>query len=309
MLNRVELLRIFLATVDAPSFREAAVQLAVSPQVVSRAVRELEQQLGELLFHRSTRSIQLTDFGREFATGARQAVGGVDGLFGGRRGQRADDAIVGTVRVTAPVSIGQRFVWPVLCGLMVEHPGLSFDLRLSDALLDTVDQRIDLGVRIGPLRDSRFVARAVTGLPLQLCAAPALLASIAPIKSLADLQQAPVTTLVDRNTGRPWPWVFSGDRQFLPERSAFTTDDPQTECEAVLAGLGIGQLPVPLVAEALHSGALQPVLPQTAPRPWPLSVYRARREPLPARLRLAFDALVEAFRADPRFAPAGPRSP
>jgi DNA-binding transcriptional LysR family regulator len=300
VLNRIELLRVFLAAVDASSFREAAVRLAVSPQVVSRTVRDLETELGEVLFHRSTRSIQLTDFGHGFARGARQAVAVVDGLFGSRDA-RAMDELQGTVRVAAPIAIGQRFVWPVLRDLMAAHPGLAFDLRLSDAVVDMVDQRIDVGVRVGNLRDSRFVARTVTTVPLVICAAPSLLRRIDPIRAVDDLHRAPTTALIDRNTGRPWPWTFSRERQFLPERSAFTTDDPQSECEAVFTGIGVGQLSRYLAFEYLRSGALKALLPEVAPKPWPLSVYRSRRDPVPPRVRLGFDAIVEAFKDKSRF--------
>jgi DNA-binding transcriptional LysR family regulator len=78
MSNRLEALRVFFTAADAANFREAAVRLSVSPQVVTRAVRELEEELGEPLFHRSTRGVQLTDFGRQLAQRARAAVGGVD---------------------------------------------------------------------------------------------------------------------------------------------------------------------------------------------------------------------------------------
>ena len=300
MNDRMELVRIFLAAAQAPSFREAAVRLAVSPQVVSRAVRDLEEALGDVLFHRSTRRIQLTDFGRGFSEHARQAAAVVDGLFA-RQKARTANAIQGTVRVTAPTAVGQRVVWPVLRALMRAHPGLLFDLRLSNAMVDSVDQRIDLGVRIGALRDSRFVARAVASVPLHVCAAPSLLSRIGPVKAVTELPQAPVTALVDRNTGRPWPWVFNRDRQFVPERPAFTTDDQTAECDAVLAGIGIGQLPWYMVSEQVRSGALVLLLPEAAPKPWPLSVYRARRDPVPARLRVAFDTLVAAFKDDARF--------
>jgi DNA-binding transcriptional LysR family regulator len=296
MPNRIDLLQIFLAAAEAASFREAAVRRAVSPQVVSRAVRDLESELGELLFHRSTRRVQLTDFGRAFAHRAGEAVGGVDALFAAKAA-RAASQLSGVVRVTAPVSLGQRFVWPVLRDLSLAHPGLDFDLRLSDALVDAVDQRIDLGVRIGRLRDSRFVARAVTSVPMVVCAAPALLARFGDVTTVEQLRELPTTSLIDRNTGRPWPWEFSRERQLLPARVAFATDDPRTELEAVLAGLGIGQLPAYLARDAIAAKALRVLLPDSAPKAWPLSVYRARRDPLPARLRLAFDALAAALHA------------
>ncbi|MBJ9881404.1 LysR family transcriptional regulator, partial [Burkholderia cenocepacia] len=82
MLNRLDILKIFAAAAAAPTFREAAARLGVSPQVVTRAVRELEEMLGETLFHRTTRSIRITAFGQSFAREVQGALAVVDGLFG-----------------------------------------------------------------------------------------------------------------------------------------------------------------------------------------------------------------------------------
>ncbi|WP_281078371.1 LysR family transcriptional regulator [Variovorax paradoxus] len=149
MSNRLEALRVFCAAADAANFRDAAVRLAVSPQVVTRAVRELEEELGEPLFHRSTRGVQLTDFGRQLAQRARTAVGGVDALFH-RTDRRALSQHAGTVRVTAPNVYGRRLIPEALAPMLAAHPGLVLDLRLSEEHADVVDEQIDIGVRAGP---------------------------------------------------------------------------------------------------------------------------------------------------------------
>ena len=88
MSNRLETLRVFCIAAESTNFRDAAVRLSVSPQVVTRAVRELEEELGEPLFHRSTRGVQLTEFGRQLVERARTAVAGVEDLFD-RKDRRA----------------------------------------------------------------------------------------------------------------------------------------------------------------------------------------------------------------------------
>jgi DNA-binding transcriptional LysR family regulator len=295
MLNRIDLLRTFLVAHETLNFREAAIRLSVSPQVVTRAIKELEGHLGELLFHRSTRSVQPSDFCERFVLQARQAVQGVDALFAAAMSP-ANARIEGQVRIAAPGMQGRRFVMPVLERLARQHPGLVFDLRLSDQVVDAVAQRIDVGVRVGRLRDNRFVARTVAAVSLRIVAAPALLARIGPVASVADLDTLPTTQLIDRNTGRPWPWTLSRGREILPARAAFVTDDAQAECDAVRAGLGIGQMAGVLIADDLRSGTLAEVLPETAPKPWPLSVYRVQRQPVPARIRVVYEALVAGLR-------------
>lgn len=295
MNNRLEALRVLVVAAESRNFREAATRLAVSPQVVTRVVRELEDELGEPLFHRSTRGVQLTDFGTGFAPQARAAVQGVDALFQ-RRARRAASELAGTVRIAAPSAIGRARVMEALAAPLAAHPGLRLDLRLSEAIADAVDQQIDVGVRIGPqLRDSRFVARAVARIGFELVASPALLQRVGMPDSQEALWSRPVTALIDRNTGRPWPWLFRGGRQVAPPAPTFVADDPEAECAAVVAGLGIGQLARFLAAPHLAAGRLVRLLPGLAPEPFTLWVYRAQRSPVPARVRLVYDTLARAL--------------
>lgn len=295
MNNRLEALRVFCTAADAANFRDAAQRLAVSPQVITRTVRELEDELGEPLFHRSTRGVRLTDFGRALAERARTAVGGVDQLFQ-RSSRRAPSQHAGTVRVAAPGVLGRQFIPKALAPMLVQHPGLVLDLRLSNRLADVVGEKIDAGVRVGPLRDSRFVTRAVGAMPLYTVAAPSLLARTGPPADVAALEKLPLTALIDLNSGRPYPLGFSRDRKFVPAAPAFVTDDHDAECAAALAGLGFAQLVAPLAEPWLKSGQLVRVLERHDPEPWPIYVYRVQRVPVPARVRLVYDALIEVLR-------------
>ncbi|WP_198083205.1 LysR family transcriptional regulator [Variovorax sp. E3] len=295
MSNRLEALRVFCAAADAANFRDAAVRLSVSPQVVTRAVRELEDELGEPLFHRSTRGVQLTDFGRQLAERARIAVGGVDELFH-RTDRRAASQHAGTVRVTAPGIFGRRLIPQALAPMLAAHPGLVLDLRVSEEHADVVDQQIDIGVRVGPLRDARFVARPVGKMALHVVAAPALIARTGVPKKIDALEGLPLTALIDRMSGRPWPMVFSKGRQVVPTAPTFVTDDFDAECAAVLSGLGFAQLIGALAEPWMKTGALVPVLEADAPEPWPIYVYRSQRAPVPARVRLVYDELIRVLR-------------
>ncbi|HEM7803055.1 LysR family transcriptional regulator [Burkholderia cenocepacia] len=290
MLNRLDILKIFAAAATAPTFREAAARLGVSPQVVTRAVRELEEMLGETLFHRTTRSIRITAFGQSFAREVQGALAVVDGLFGPATGQR--DEPVGVVRITAPSGMGRHYVQPILTGLMQRYPGLVLDLRLSDVPSPVVDEQIDIGVRVGAIGDNRFVARMVGPLPMWVVAAPALIRRLGEPKNRKALEAMPVTCLIDRASGRPWPWMFRGEQQFVPPSPAYLTDDTEVEIEAVCAGVGVGQCAEYLVRPYVRKGRLVRVLPSLEPEPWKLHVYRPRRGPMPRRIRVVYDELV-----------------
>ncbi|MDR8052617.1 LysR family transcriptional regulator [Burkholderia cenocepacia] len=290
MLNRLDILKIFAAAATAPTFREAAARLGVSPQVVTRAVRELEEMLGETLFHGTTRSIRITAFGQSFAREVQGALAVVDGLFGPATGQR--DEPVGVVRITAPSGMGRHYVQPILTGLMQRYPGLVPDLRLSDVPSPVVDEQIDIGVRVGAIGDNRFVARMVGPLPMWVVAAPALIRRLGEPKNRKALEAMPVTCLIDRASGRPWPWMFRGEQQFVPPSPAYLTDDTEVEIEAVCAGVGVGQCAEYLVRPYVRKGRLVRVLPSLEPEPWKLHVYRPRRGPMPRRIRVVYDELV-----------------
>jgi len=294
-MNRLETLRVFCAAADAVNFREAASRLGVSPQVVTRAVRELELALGETLFHRSTRGVQLSSFGAQLVVQARAALGGVDALFPDPSDE-GDPGYRGIVRIAAPTSVGRGFMMDVLAPHLRAHVDLRLDLRLSDAYADVVDQQIDVGVRIGQMRDSRFVARRACDVRFSVVGAPELIARVGVPKTIDDLMTRPLTAFIDGNSGRAWPWIFKGGRQLLPADPAFVTDDPVAEAQAVAHGLGFGQLPDYIAMPYIRAGQMTTVLGAQAPEPWSLYVYRSQRTPVPARVRLVFDVLIEAFR-------------
>ncbi|GAB2899425.1 LysR family transcriptional regulator [Paraburkholderia jirisanensis] len=291
-MNRFEALRVFCVAAESLNFREAAVRLGVSPQVITRVIRQLEEGLGEPLFHRSTRGVRLTQFGEKLAQRSADAIAGVEDIFAVEAAGTRDD-LTGTVRIAAPSVLGRRFITRGLAPVLSAHPGLSVDLRLSEVLADVVDEQIDIGVRIGPMRDSGFVARPVSTASLYMVAAPRLLERIGHPASKDALMQAPLTILIDRNTGRPWPWSFSDGDSLMPASPVFVTDDPETECEAVVAGIGIGQLPGHLTAPLIRDGRVIPLLDHLRPAPTTTYVYRPHRTPVPTRIRLLFDALCE----------------
>lgn len=292
--NQLELLRIFLTAAECGSFREAALRLGGSPQTVTRAVKELEEHFGELLFHRSTRQVRITAFGEQLAARSRPLLADVESLFSTPGRVPAASQMAGRVRITAPRVLGRGALVPALAALAAQHPGLALDVRLSDVFADVVDEQIDVGVRIGFLRDSRLVARKAGEVAFVLVATPALVRRLGAPQRLEDLSALPVTALLDPNTGRTWSWYFAGGRQFTPGSDTFVTDDPDAEVGAILAGLAVGQLPDYLAAPLLRSGALVALLPQLAPPPWDVWVYRPQRGPVPARVRLVFDHIVAA---------------
>jgi DNA-binding transcriptional LysR family regulator len=173
-----------------------------------------------------------------------------------------------------------------------DHPLLRFDVQFSDTHADVVDDRIDIGVRFGSMRDSRYVARSVAPQPFRTVGTPELIARHGKPKSIEQLHDLPTTSLRDHSTGKAWPWYFAGGQHISPLNPRFLSSDSEAEFDAVMAGMGFGQLPGFMADPHIASGRLVPVLQKHQPEPWDIYVYRPQRGPVPARIRLVFDQLV-----------------
>ncbi|MFL9924794.1 LysR family transcriptional regulator [Herbaspirillum lusitanum] len=297
MLNRLEMMRIFCAAAEAGNFKEAAVRLGISPQAVTRAVQELEHLQGELLFHRNTRQVQITAYGETLAARGREGVRMLDDLFE-RESRPADSEMSGLVRLTAPSALGRKIIVPALAEIAGRYPKLNFDLRFSDQLSDVVNDKIDIGVRVGFLHDNRFVVRKLGKVRFHVLATPRFIRQYGRPQNIEQLQDFPLSALVDRSTGRFWHWMFKDGQQIVPSAPRFICDDSGAEIDLVRSGQVLGQIASFLADQAMSAGKLVPLLEDVEPEPWDMYIYRPQRGPLPARLRMVYDHLVQTLSAD-----------
>ncbi|WP_020183040.1 MULTISPECIES: LysR family transcriptional regulator [unclassified Methylotenera] len=294
MQNQLEMLRIFKVVAESANFKDASVRLGVSPQSVTRAIKEFEEQLGEPLFYRSTRNTTITEFGRQMAQKCVGVIDQVDALFETNKGS-AKQSIEGSVKITMPNAFGRQFLLPALIALSQEYPSIQLDLRFSDLIDNVVADQMDIGVRVGVFGNSRHVARRVRDVKFSIVGAPALIERYGTPQQVSDLCQMPYTGLIDQNTGRMWPWYFASEPECVPTAPVFSTDDPEAELQAVLAGIGFAQLPDFACAEHIRAGKLVAVLPEQSPSPWGVYVYRPQRGPVSERVRVVFDRLVSVL--------------
>ncbi len=300
-MNKLELLRLFCSAAEVSNFKEAARLQAVSPQTVTRAVQQLEQLTGELLFHRNTRQVRLTQFGEQLAEQGRQQLEQLDKLL--RPISQPKEQASGVVRLTAPHAF-REVLLPLLSEFCCQYPEIRLDLRFADQHSALVDEQIDLGLRIGVLRDQSFVAAEVGVMSLLLVASPAYLAAQGQPDSQAALAQHRFTGLLDEATGRPWLFYTEQDKVWQPPAIHWLANDAFSELHGCLAGIGISQQPYFLLAPYLADGRLVRLLPELEPAPWPVSLYRPQRGPVPLRIRLLFDFLRSRLSAHPMLRPA-----
>lgn len=289
MRDHLALLRIFCTAAELQHFKETASRLAISPQAVTRAIKQLEHITGELLFHRNTRQIRLTQFGQQFYQDGQQQLIQLEQLLSPRR---ASTDLSGDIRVAAPAAMRSTLT-PVLLAFARKHPNIRLDLRLSDQHSAVVDEQIDIGIRAGALRDQSFVAVSLSQVALWLVASPDYLQQQGIPVNLDELGKHQQVGMLDNATGKPWLWFFKDGVSYQPRKVRYLVNDAEQELAAAIAGLGLAQVADFLAKPKIACGELVRLLSAYEPTPWPLSLYRPQRGPISARVRLLFDFLRE----------------
>lgn len=296
-------LEMFVKVAQRGSYRAAAADLGVSPQAVSKGVDALERELKLWLFRRNTRRLALTEDGERLLPLAHQALDATGAFFAAAVPD--DEAIAGPLRIAAPLAVAHEIISPLVVALARAHPQLQPELVLQDALADVVADHIDIGIRAGKPDDSRLVVRPVAPVQLLVCASPAYLAQWGTPERWEDLPRHRLTGYRKSTTGRLLPWerpLPGGEIGYDAFDACFVANEVGAETQAVLAGVGIGQLASFSAVRHLRSGALRLLFPQAISSQYQIYVYRLKRDRLPARVRVALDFLVDGLTAHPDLA-------
>lgn len=259
-LERLAGLLAFARAGSLGSFTAAARSLSISPSAVSRSVQRLEQRLGVSLFTRTTRSLTLTAEGRELHERALRLLRDAEEIEQTAMAARSEPS--GTLRVAASLPIGVHVIAPALPAFRRLHPKVTVDLRLSDRMVDLIEEGIDVTVRIGELADSRLLSRRLA--PHRFCcfAAPAYLAARGVPARPEDLDGHDTVSLRYQSTGQTLRWPFRiGDRlvEVVPP-SGIVVDVSDALVAALSAGGGIGIAATFITAPLVARGELVPVL-------------------------------------------------
>jgi DNA-binding transcriptional LysR family regulator len=288
-------LEIFARVVAAGSMSAAGRELGLSPAVVSKRLRRLEDRLGTRLLQRTTRQIALTEAGQGFYERVVAILAGVEEAeaFVSRRSAHAR----GTLKVSAPTSFGRMHIAPHLVPFMKANSDLSVNMLLSDDLVDIVGEGFDVAIRIAELADSSLVARKLAPVRRVLCATPDYLSEHGTPKTLADLEAHNCLTHQASDI-----WRFEGpdgDVNFRPQGN-LQTNSSEVIREAVLAGLGVALRSTWDVGGELASGRLLQLLPdhESATNVGIYAIYPSRQF-LPVKVRLFIDHFADLFGSAP----------
>jgi DNA-binding transcriptional LysR family regulator len=298
-LERLTGLIAFARAASLGSYSAAARALSVSPSAVSKSVQRLEHQLGLPLFTRTTRSLSLTPEGRDLFKRAQRLLHEAEDIEQVALAARAEPA--GTLTVAAPLPVGVHLLCPALPRFRERHPNVSVDLRLSDRMVDIIEEGIDVAIRVGELDDSRLVSRRLA--PNRLCAyaSPAYLKRRGTPKHPHELERHDCVNVRFQSSGQllRWPFRIAGRVVEIAPEPRITVDVSDGVVAALAAGGGIGLSPTYIAAPYVRRGELLPILAQfAAQRSTITAVWPENRRANPnVKAFLAF--LAEVFPSPP----------
>lgn len=298
-LNNVEL---FCLVAQHQGFTAAARAAGVTTAAVSRAVNQLESQLGARLLARTTRRVRLTDAGLRYFEQCQQAINQLADAAREVSGEQLSPS--GTVRISLPTSYGHFRVMPVLPEFSAQYPGIEFELQLTNRNINFEEEGFDLAIRGREQPDSALIARKLEDASLVVVASPDYLRTSGTPKAPDDLITHSCIRFILPRTGTPVPWIFiSGESPFeiFPPGRFTCSEDILGPVTLARAGAGLVQTYRFLVEEDLEKGTLVEVLSGYAGASRPFSLLYPGNRHMPLRVKLFVDFLVAKFRGqDPR---------
>jgi DNA-binding transcriptional LysR family regulator len=294
--DRLSGLMAFVRTAELGSFVAAGRALGLSASAVGKGITRLEQQLSVRLFQRSTRSLRLTDEGKEFLERCRRILDDLDDAQATI--SRSTEKPRGRLRVSTP-TVTYHLLLPILPEFLSRFPDIDLDIDFNDHMVDLIDMGVDVAIRSGPLSDSRFMSRPLRSVQMLICAAPAYLEAHGIPECIEDLS---------RHTAIRFRFPTSGKLQELPlsltpgkpephPGTVFTCNNMEALRGATIAGLGIGCMPDFLAREPLASGTLRAILNDSIRRPNPLSLVWPSSRHLSPKVRVFVDYVGKALAA------------
>lgn len=251
---------IFAAAARLGSFTAVSLELAISKPTVSKAITRLEESLGTVLFHRTSRKISLSTAGKALLPYAQTIA--QDGDAAMEAARETAHLLRGQVRLAAPLSFGLSHLAPVLADFMCEYPEIMVDVQLSDARVDLVEEGFDVAIRIADLPDSSLRAIRLRAMQAYFIASPDYLERRGTPVRPEELAEH--DCFLYSNEATPEMWHLNGPKgQKLSVRPLcrFQSNNGDIMMPALVAGRGIGYLPDFLCQGAIDNGDLKTILP------------------------------------------------
>ncbi len=294
-MDRLEAMSVIIAVTETGSFSAASRRLRSPVATVSRKVAELESRLQAQLFQRSSRQMTLTDAGRSYIEACKRIIEQVDDAEREVSGEYRTPK--GDLAVTAPWGLGHMHLVPIAVEFLNAYPDIALRLVLTDRVVNTIEENIDVSIRIGVLPDSNMIATRIGSVRFVLCASPSYLAARGHPKEPGDLCNHDCITVDSNAPQRSWKFAQGGREIAAPIQSRLTVNDSEAAIDAAVAGAGIARVMSYKMEAARRSGALVAMLKDFALEPFPMHIVYAERKPVPLKLRAFLNWVTPRLKA------------
>ena len=290
-MDRIDAMQAFVAVADHKGFAAAARKLGLSPSGVTRLIAALEDRLGARLLQRTTRSVTLTDVGARYLERVRRILADVEEAEGSTEGERTRPS--GRLVLSAPIGFGRLHVSPVMSQYLARYPDVAGELRLSDRVINLVEDGVDLAVRIGHLADSTLVARHVGEMRRIVVACDAYLKQRGEPKT-PEAVASHATIQFGAATAAPeWRFARDDDEIRVMCTPRFTTNSADAALQYAEQGGGLTRVLAYQAAEAVRSGRLRIVLAKFEQPALPIHLVYPTSRLLSAKVRAFIDLVTE----------------
>lgn len=288
-------IRAFIDVVDAEGFSAAARRVGRSKALLSKYVRELEDELGALLLNRTTRQFSLTEAGHTYYRTASEILKEIDNLADLVRANNSD--LKGRLRITAPRTFVDAEIGQSLIDFGKQHPELSLEIISDDRFVDLVEEGFDVAIRITRLEDSTLIARKLDDFQVLICAAPDFLEKIGPITHPTDLSKVPCILDTNGRSYSNWRFVEPDGSSFtVPVSGPIEVNSPLASVRAAVSGIGVALVPDFIARPKVATGELVTLFDDFLPRDRGIYAIYPHRRYLPAKVRTLVDYLHTWFR-------------
>lgn len=295
-ISRIEL---FLEVAKYQSFAQAARQLGMTGPALSKQVQKLEEELGVRLLQRTTRHVSLTEEGAFYSKRARKAL--EDLLEAQRQLQELKECPTGALRVSTPMSFGQRYLTGPIAEFAHQYPEVKLDVDFDDRRVDIIEEGYDVAIRIGKPEDSSLIMRKLADCPIILCASPEYAHKHGLPQSPEQLIQHPMITYSKHGLNHQWRYRDDQDHvDSVSLNNVFSANNAEMMLQACRKGIGLTLLPIFVAIDLLESKELIHVLPcfQTYPKSSIYVLFPQNRY-LSTRVRLFVECLQNHAKSFP----------
>ena len=290
-------IRAFIDVVEAEGFSAAARKIGRSKALLSKYVRELEDELGALLLNRTTRQFSLTETGHIYYKRATEIVRDIDNLAESVRESSGD--VRGRIKLSAPRTLADAPIGQSLIDFAKAHPDIVLEIHLDDRFVDLVEEGFDLAIRISRLENSSLIARKLAPFSVRICAAPEAIARHGTPSRPQELAGMPC--IIDTNGRWLANWPFkgeSGETISVAVSGPIEVNSPMAARAAAVSGLGFAGLPDFIAAPEIAAGRLVPVLDDRILEGSGIFAVYPHRRYLPAKVRVFVDYLAAWFKTN-----------